>query len=203
MEVHSLGVKSELQLPAYSYTATSTPDPSHICDLHHSSWQHQILNPLSEAMDQTCVLMDTSQIHFRWATTGTPIFRFFKAPHLHLFLLIKAKQILPSSLIYSILMFQQTKASGLTNFNSGKEGKREGKGGRKKKSEKERAGGRGKGGGRKEGRNERTKSSIYISTQNCVLPENVFVFFFFFLKMFLLLDIYAISSANRKLQTWP
>lgn len=77
-------------------------------------------------------------------------------------------------------MFQQTKASGLTNFNSGKEGKREGKGGRKKKSEKERAGGRGKGGGRKEGRNERTKSSIYISTQNCVLPENVFVFFFFF-----------------------
>ena len=25
------------------------PDPSHICDLHHSSWQHQILSPLREA----------------------------------------------------------------------------------------------------------------------------------------------------------
>ena len=25
------------------------PDPSHICDLHHSSQQHLILNQLSEA----------------------------------------------------------------------------------------------------------------------------------------------------------
>ena len=25
---------------------------SHICDLHHSLWQHQILNPLSETRDQ-------------------------------------------------------------------------------------------------------------------------------------------------------
>ena len=36
------------------------PDPSHICDLHHSSQQGQILNPLSEAKDRTCILMDTS-----------------------------------------------------------------------------------------------------------------------------------------------
>ena len=42
-----LGVKSELQLPAYT-TATAMSDPSHICDPHHSSWQHQILNPLSK-----------------------------------------------------------------------------------------------------------------------------------------------------------
>jgi len=34
------------KLPAY---ATATPDPSRVCDLHHSSWQHWILNPLSEA----------------------------------------------------------------------------------------------------------------------------------------------------------
>ena len=33
--------------------------------------QHWILNPMSEARDQTCFLMDTSQIHFCWATTGT------------------------------------------------------------------------------------------------------------------------------------
>ena len=33
-----------------------------ICDLHHSSWQRWILNPLNEARDQTGVLMDTSQV---------------------------------------------------------------------------------------------------------------------------------------------
>ena len=37
MEASRLGVElEELQLPAYT-TATATPDPSHICDLHHSS----------------------------------------------------------------------------------------------------------------------------------------------------------------------
>ena len=50
--VSRLGVESELQLPAYT-TATATPDTSHVCNLHHSSWQHQILNPLTEAKDQT------------------------------------------------------------------------------------------------------------------------------------------------------
>jgi len=30
--------------------------------LHHSSQQYQILNPLSEARDRTCILMDASQI---------------------------------------------------------------------------------------------------------------------------------------------
>ena len=63
MEVPRLGVESELQLLAYT-TATAMPDPSHICDLHHSSWQRQVLNPLSEAQDQTCILMHASQIHF-------------------------------------------------------------------------------------------------------------------------------------------
>jgi len=63
MEVPRLGVKSELQLPAYT-TATATPDPSRVCDLHHSSPHSRILNPLSEARDRTCILMDTSQIHF-------------------------------------------------------------------------------------------------------------------------------------------
>ena len=72
MEVPRLGIESELQLPAYSTTATAMWDPSCICDLHHSSWQCWILNPQSKARDQTCVLMDTSQICFTWATTGTP-----------------------------------------------------------------------------------------------------------------------------------
>ena len=30
-------------------TATATPDPSYICDLHCSLWQCEILNPLSKA----------------------------------------------------------------------------------------------------------------------------------------------------------
>ena len=40
-------------------------------DLHHSSPQHQIFNPLSNARDWTCVLMDTSQICFCRASMGT------------------------------------------------------------------------------------------------------------------------------------
>ena len=62
MEVPKLGVKSELQLPAYA-TATAMQDPSRVCDLHHSSQQYWILNPLSEARDQICVLKDAGQIH--------------------------------------------------------------------------------------------------------------------------------------------
>ena len=34
MEVPRLGVKSELQLPAHA-TATATPVPSHVCNLHY------------------------------------------------------------------------------------------------------------------------------------------------------------------------
>ena len=53
------------------HLATAMPDPSHVCDLHQSSQQCQILNPLSEARDRTCVLMDASRIRYRWATMGT------------------------------------------------------------------------------------------------------------------------------------
>ena len=73
MEIPRLEVELELQLPTYATaTATVPQDPSHICDLYHSSWQCWILNPLSEARDWTCILMDTSQVHYRWATVGTP-----------------------------------------------------------------------------------------------------------------------------------
>ena len=65
MEVPRLGVELELELPACT-TAIVTQDPSSICDRHCSSWQQcQIPNPLIEAGDQTRILMDTSQIHFR------------------------------------------------------------------------------------------------------------------------------------------
>ena len=46
MEVPKLGVKTELQLPAYTIAiATATLDLSCICDLHHSSQQCWILTP--------------------------------------------------------------------------------------------------------------------------------------------------------------
>ena len=45
MKVPRLGFQSELQLPAYA-TATAKQDLSRVCDLHHSSWQCQILKSL-------------------------------------------------------------------------------------------------------------------------------------------------------------
>ena len=59
-QLGSLGIELELHLPAYA-TATAMQDPSHDCNVHHSSPQHQIPNPLSEARNQTHILMDTSQ----------------------------------------------------------------------------------------------------------------------------------------------
>ena len=72
MEVLRQGVHLELQLPAYA-TATTMWDLSHVLDLSHSSWQCWILNPWSEARDHNHILMDTSQVHYCLATTGTPI----------------------------------------------------------------------------------------------------------------------------------
>ena len=56
MKVPRLGVKLELQLLAYTI-ATAMQDLRCICDLHYSSWQCQILNPLSEARDQIHIFM--------------------------------------------------------------------------------------------------------------------------------------------------
>ena len=71
MEVPRLGVKSELQPPAYT-TATATLGLSPICDLHHSSRQCRILNLLNEARDQTLILIVTSRVRYHWATTEIP-----------------------------------------------------------------------------------------------------------------------------------
>ena len=67
MEVSRLGVELELQLPAF---ATATCNLSCVCDLHHSSWQCQILNPLSKARDRTCIPMDTSWVLNPMTTRG-------------------------------------------------------------------------------------------------------------------------------------
>ena len=76
MEVPRLGVKLELQLPAY---ATAMQDPSHVCDLHHRPWQHQTLNPLSEARDQTHNLMVPGWISFfHLCHDGSSLYYIFK-----------------------------------------------------------------------------------------------------------------------------
>ena len=64
MDIPRLGVKSELQMRAYTTaTATATWDPNLICNLHHSSRQHQIQNPLNETRDRTGILMGPRQVH--------------------------------------------------------------------------------------------------------------------------------------------
>ena len=70
MEVPRLVGKSELQ-PAYT-TARAALNPSRFCDLHHSSQQHWILDPLMEASDRTQVLMDTSWVLNPLSQTGMP-----------------------------------------------------------------------------------------------------------------------------------
>ena len=58
--------------------AVAAGDPSHVCDLYHSSQQYQILNPLSEAKYQTCILMVTNQIRFGWLShRGNSLLSFF------------------------------------------------------------------------------------------------------------------------------
>ena len=77
LEVSRLGIESDLYPLAYA-TATATWDLSHICDLHRSSWQRKILNPMGKAKDWTLVLKDTSWLRIlvwfvnHWATRGTP-----------------------------------------------------------------------------------------------------------------------------------
>ena len=75
MGVSKPGVELELQLLAYT-TAIATWDTNHVSNLHHSSWQCQILNPQSKA---GIVFMDTSQVRYRWATMGTPVLWFLEA----------------------------------------------------------------------------------------------------------------------------
>ena len=50
MEVHKLGVESELQLPAYA-TAIATPNMSRNYYLYHGSWHRWIPNPLTKVKD--------------------------------------------------------------------------------------------------------------------------------------------------------
>ena len=62
-------------------TATAMPDPSHICNPHHSSRQRRILNPPSEARDRTRNFMVPSRICFCCTTMGTPALPFYQGDY--------------------------------------------------------------------------------------------------------------------------
>ena len=78
MEFPRPGVELELQLLAY-VTAIATWDPSHICDLHHSSWQCRILNPLSETRDCTQILMDPNWVRYPLSHEGNSLDNIFES----------------------------------------------------------------------------------------------------------------------------
>ena len=67
MEVARLGVKSELWLLAYT-TAIATQDLSCICDLHLSSWQRWILNPMRRSGIEPKTSWFLVRFVNRWAT---------------------------------------------------------------------------------------------------------------------------------------
>ena len=53
--------RGQIRVAAEAYiTAVATLDPSCISNLHCSLQQHRIFNPLSEARDGTCILMETT-----------------------------------------------------------------------------------------------------------------------------------------------
>ena len=75
MEVPRQGIKSDLQLPAYTI-ATVTQDPSHVCNLRHTahgntgSLTHWVRPGIKPASSRMLVRL----VNYR-ATTGTPIFK--------------------------------------------------------------------------------------------------------------------------------
>jgi len=71
MEVPRLRVESELQ-PQANDRATAMPDPSHVCNLHHSSQQRRIIHPLSKGMVQTATSWFLVGFVNHCAMTGTP-----------------------------------------------------------------------------------------------------------------------------------
>ena len=73
MEVPRPGVKSELQLLAYT---TATQDLSHICNLHHSSGNTRSLTHWARLGIEPTSSWILSGFITQWVTTGTPYFSF-------------------------------------------------------------------------------------------------------------------------------
>ena len=71
MEVHRLGAELVLQLLAYT-TATATQDPSHVCDLHHSSGNAGSLTHWVRPGIELVSSWILVKFLYYWATMGTP-----------------------------------------------------------------------------------------------------------------------------------
>ena len=71
MDVPRLGVKSELKELSYA-PVTAILDQRCICDLHHSYWQHQILNSPSKARDRIHIVTNTHQLLNLLSHNGGP-----------------------------------------------------------------------------------------------------------------------------------
>ena len=67
---------------AAAATATAMQDLSRVWDLHHSSRQHQILDPLSKTRDRTHILMDISRALFLLSHNGNSSGKILICPHI-------------------------------------------------------------------------------------------------------------------------
>ena len=72
MEIPRLVVKSKLQLLAYTTPQQVRIQAISVTYIHHCLRQSQIPDELRVTRDQTCILMDPSQIHFCCATKLIP-----------------------------------------------------------------------------------------------------------------------------------
>ena len=72
MEVPRRGVQSKLWQPTYT-TTTAMWDPNHVCNLHHSSWQCQVPNPLARPGVEPTTSWFLVRFVNHWAMMGTPI----------------------------------------------------------------------------------------------------------------------------------
>ena len=97
MKFPRLGVELKLQ-PLATATATARPDVSHICNLHHSSQQCWILNPLTKARNRTRNLIVTRLIHFCCATRETPLYYVYSNSQYFLSLNQKTYKIMKNSI---------------------------------------------------------------------------------------------------------
>ena len=60
--IENLGIDNIVKIKKAAAIARAESEASRVCDLHHSSWQHGILNPLNKGRDRTCNLMVPSWI---------------------------------------------------------------------------------------------------------------------------------------------
>ena len=80
---------TEVPRPGLNWTCSCKPAPQArqhqipATAVVYRGQQRRILNLLSEARDQTCLLMDTSQIHFGRAAVGIPVFVFYPSSHVY------------------------------------------------------------------------------------------------------------------------